>query len=110
MNSSAQRSQTARPSRLTNGFFSRSRKRDDLPAAGRMTAKRDMADLPLHGDGDGAAPLRRRAIGAIIGDGFLPPPEICGKRRSSARILNSPSQWARIWKLGRAKGREAEMS
>src|SRR5579875_1068884 len=46
-NNSAQRIQTARPSRLTNVFFSRSRKRDDLPAAGRMTAKRGMANPPL---------------------------------------------------------------
>src|SRR5260370_41864577 len=42
-NSSAERSQTARPSRLANTFFSRSWKREDWPAAGRMTAKRDMA-------------------------------------------------------------------
>src|SRR5260370_1245023 len=45
-NNSTLRSQTARPSRLTNGFLSRlSRKRLDLPAAGMMTAKRGMADL-----------------------------------------------------------------
>src|ERR687888_915313 len=44
-NNSADRSQTARPSRLVKGFFSRSRKRDDFPAAGRMTAKRGMGHL-----------------------------------------------------------------
>src|SRR5947199_10167238 len=43
---SAVRSQTARPSRLTKGFFSLSRKREDCPAAGRMTANLAMAGLP----------------------------------------------------------------
>src|SRR5262245_43690757 len=38
-NKFAVRSQTAVPSRLTNGFFSRPPNREDLPAAGRMTAK-----------------------------------------------------------------------
>ncbi len=44
-NSSALRNQTARPSRLAKTFFSLSRKRDDWPAAGRMTAKRGMGHL-----------------------------------------------------------------
>src|SRR5437016_3755411 len=43
--SSAERSQTARPSRLTNGFFSLSLYREDRPAAGRMTANEAMANL-----------------------------------------------------------------
>src|SRR4051812_36114093 len=45
---SAERSQMARPSRLTNGFFSLSRNRDDCPAAGRMTANDDMVILPRY--------------------------------------------------------------
>src|SRR5882724_249475 len=45
-NNSAVRSQTARPSRLANGFFSRPLKRLERPAAGRSTAMRDMG-LPL---------------------------------------------------------------
>src|SRR5947199_10343790 len=43
-NASAARSQTARPSMLAKTFFSLSAKRDDLPAAGRMTATRVMGD------------------------------------------------------------------
>src|SRR5260370_26752140 len=56
-NSSAERSQTARPSRLANTFFSRSWKREDCPAAGRITAKRDM------GTPRRPAKARRPAIG-----------------------------------------------
>src|SRR3954466_1369834 len=57
-NASAARSQTARPSRLAKTFFSLSPKRDDLPAAGRMTAKRDMVATP-GGRGACATPLAR---------------------------------------------------
>src|SRR5437660_8021742 len=44
MNCSTERSQTALPSRLVKGFFSLSRKREDLPAAGKITAKLAMAE------------------------------------------------------------------
>src|SRR5262245_2116337 len=56
-NSSAERSQRARPSRVAKGFFSLSRKRDDLPAAGRMTANWGMGEASAKwasGTSDGA--------------------------------------------------------
>src|SRR5438874_12366717 len=42
----AARSQTAVPSRLANGFFSLPPNRDDLPAAGRMTANAGISGPP----------------------------------------------------------------
>src|SRR5262245_56272 len=53
MKCSTARSQTARPSRFANGFFSLSLKRDERPAAGKITAKVAMARL-----------LRRLSYGA----------------------------------------------
>src|SRR5258707_15668840 len=52
MNSSAERSQTARPSRLANGFFSLSLNRADWPAAGRITLNLAMLRLAGNLGGD----------------------------------------------------------
>src|SRR5207244_2243489 len=56
MKCSAVRSQTARPWRLAKGFFSLSRKRDEWPAAGRITANLAMADPFTQGPTANAGP------------------------------------------------------
>src|SRR5262245_43650311 len=70
-NSSAERSQTARPSRLTNGFFSLSLKRAELPAAGRMTAK--LAITASADKGGNAVSARNRISGTPLSYGAAGP-------------------------------------
>ena len=64
-NSSADRSQTARPSSAANTFFSADPKRDERPAAGRMTAKRGMAFLK---DSDRRPSVRVHLTAAAFAD------------------------------------------
>src|SRR5690348_8510623 len=77
-NSSAQRSQTARPSRLVNGFFSLSLNRDERPAAGRMTAKFAMTGLPSERGGRRADGVSLRLSYGATGPCRQPEPHALG--------------------------------
>src|SRR5947209_4860892 len=96
-NNSADRSQTARPSRVAKGFFSLSRKRDELPAAGRMTANLAMAYLlGRHRDGGRPPGGGRRA--AIILYAPPRPPAFARLPRPRPASAAAPPRRPRGWR------------